>query len=209
VGGRNAGVAVYTVTLANRSTATGGEWTPNRGDQGLPANDGLPIEIIVAQGNAYNRSIWITLHWNAQPSLVQFYADYVRDNLNAGLTCYIEVGNEVWNGGFAVESQCRLEAQAAYRTSGTDLNTMSGNLTWGMARYAEKLKEYFGYFKTRFDLARTGGGAKPTLIRVCAWQHGTNFSNWLNYDPAGGTAYLKTYIDAISTRHISAATTPT
>lgn len=210
-GGGTQAAPYYKHTLATRNTLNSGLWTPVYGisftdgsANGTPVNDGYPIEALVQLSNDHNIDLWYNLPWNADPALIQFYAAYIRDHLNPGLTAYIELGNEVWNGGMTVNGQAGLESQAAHRTSGVGLDLTTINFAGGAqaARYVEKINEFLGYFKTAWNAGRTGGGSPPTLKRVAAWQHslGALCGAILDYTPDGNPAHaLKNNIEVFAT----------
>lgn len=205
-GGGTQSAPHYKIGPSNRTTVGSGEKANNYGVYGgthqinTPINSGIPVEDAVEQCNFYNRDLWWNEHWNSDPAVVQYNATYIRDHLNSTLRAYIEIANEVWNPAYSVTGQAGLEAMGANRTDGHDLTTAIA-YSYGdrAARYAEKLVEYHGYYTTVFAGARTGGGAKPTLKRVCAWWNaqGAGIAQaLLDYQPPNATGPLHNYVDA-------------
>jgi hypothetical protein len=74
---------------------------------------GAPVEILVELANTTQANPWFTLPHQATDDYVRNFAQYVRDNLDPGLTVYVEYSNEVWNGLFEqnrwVKEQALLE----------------------------------------------------------------------------------------------------
>ena len=62
---------------------------------------GVPneLQLIVETANKAGGDPWVTIPWNADDDYITRFATYVRDNLASGHQVYVEVGNEVWNGG--------------------------------------------------------------------------------------------------------------
>lgn len=57
---------------------------------------GIPVEIEVAMCNALQCDGLFVLPYRVDSTYITNFATYIRDNLNAGLTPYFEIGNEVW-----------------------------------------------------------------------------------------------------------------
>jgi hypothetical protein len=135
---------------------------PGDGDYGK--NDGVPIEVIVGAANQAGSNLFVTVPWNADDDYITKFATYVRDNLAANRRVYVEVSNEVWNGGYAVAAQAAKEAQ----TEGLASATGSGN-AGALERYAEKTKQVMNIWSTVF------AGQNSRLVRVASWQHVSPF----------------------------------
>jgi hypothetical protein len=205
---------LYKITNTNRTKFASGEWSISAGDTGSPVNSGLPIEAGVQMANLLNRDMWWCANWCEDPAKTQYDLDYVRDNLNPTLKFYLEISNEVWNGGFSQHGQCLHEAgyndsnnvdasNQATRTSGVALTPVAMGNGACASRYIERVIEASVLARARFALPRTGGGSKPTLQMVAAWQHAgvqsTGINAFLDYTPDGGThGPLKNNIDVFA-----------
>jgi hypothetical protein len=154
------------------------------GDGQFSGNDGVPVEYIVDAANQANADPWVSIPWNADDDYITRFATYVRDNMAAGHQVYVEVSNEVWNGGYPVYAQACNEAKAE------NLPAASGTGT-GCAgeRYAEKTRQVMAIWSSVF------AGQMNRLVRVFAWQHVQPF--WSDKL----LAYQSTYqsVDALAT----------
>ncbi|MEB8432744.1 hypothetical protein OO007_10940 [Cocleimonas sp. KMM 6892] len=74
---------------------------------------GLPYEVIVALINETKANVWVNIPHNASIDYVTEMSKYFNDNLNKDSRIFIELSNEVWNGGFA--SQKYFTGLAKYR----------------------------------------------------------------------------------------------
>jgi len=141
----------YAVTWATRNKP---------GDADYTKNDGVPVEVMVQLANEVNVDPWFTIPWNADDDYITRFATYVRDNLAPGHVAYVEVSNEVWNGGYPVAVQAANEAKAE------NLPSASGSGTGGnLERYAEKTRQVMQIWSTVF------AGQMNRLVRVAAFQH--------------------------------------
>jgi len=75
--------------------------------------DGVPIEDMVALAKLTGAAPWFCMPWNASQDYITNFARYVHDNLPAGQSVYVEVGNEIWNGQFSAARQATAEGMAA------------------------------------------------------------------------------------------------
>lgn len=107
------------------------------GNSGLMAN-GLSVEHMVQLANELDADPWFNMPHMADDAFVRNFATYVRDNLEPGLTAYVEWSNEIWNfaPGFEayawIADQARLPAnsgmthwQIAGREAARDMNVWS------------------------------------------------------------------------------------
>lgn len=129
------------------------------GDGDYLRNDGVPVELIVQTANSAGADAWVTVPWNADDDYVTRFATYVRDNLASGRQVYVEVSNEVWNGGSAVGAQACAEAKAE------KLASINGGDPCNRERYAEKTKQVMQIWSTVF------AGQMNRLVRVAGMQH--------------------------------------
>ncbi|MGF1644420.1 MAG: GC-type dockerin domain-anchored protein [Thiotrichales bacterium] len=61
---------------------------------------GVPVEVMVDLANTLEAEPWFNLHMLSSNSLVQSFANLVRNRLAADKIVYVELGNETWNSGF-------------------------------------------------------------------------------------------------------------
>jgi len=74
---------------------------------------GLPYEVIVELINITKSNVWINIPHNASIDYVKELSSYFKENLNKDSKIFLELSNEVWNGGFA--SQKYFIGLAKYR----------------------------------------------------------------------------------------------
>ncbi len=118
--------------------------------------DGVSIEDMLALVGELGADPWFVMPWNADQDYVTRFARMVRERLAPGRHVYVEVGNEVWNAGFAVGRQAVAEGLAR-KLGGSDREA-------GMRRYAERTVEVMRPWEAAF--AGRGG-----LVRVLSTQH--------------------------------------
>jgi len=61
---------------------------------------GMPVEVLCALSNKLNVSPWFCLPVMADDDYVTNWATTIKNNLNSNLVAYLELSNEVWNGGY-------------------------------------------------------------------------------------------------------------
>jgi hypothetical protein len=155
-----------TIRFMKWQIATEGNWpiawaARNKpGDGDYSKRDGVPIEVMVSTANEAGSDLFVTVPWNADDDYITKFATYVRDNLATNHHVYVEVSNEVWNGGYPVAAQAAKEAQAEGLASATDSGT-AGRLE----RYAEKTQKVMTIWSNVFI------GQTARLVRVASWQH--------------------------------------
>jgi hypothetical protein len=171
--------------------ATEGNWpvtwaTRNKpGDGDFYKNDGVPVEYIVDAANQANADAFVTVPWNADNDYITRFATYVRDNLAAGHKVYVELSNEVWNGGYPVYAQACNEA----KSEGLLASDGSGQPGCAGERYAEKTQQVMTIWSNVF------AGQTSRLVRVFAWQHVNPY--WSDKLLAYKDTYK--YVDALAT----------
>ena len=133
-------------TIAERPTPTDFTW----------ARNGVPVEVMVALANDLQADPWFTMPHLSDDALVRFYADYVRDNLDADLQAWVEFSNEVWNWQFAQARWAEGQGKARW---GQDQ-------TW-VQYYGLRAAEVADIWTTSF-----GDQARARLVRVVATQTG-------------------------------------
>jgi hypothetical protein len=155
-----------TIRFMKWQTATEGNWpvtwaTRNKpGDADYSKNDGVPVELLVEAANQAHADLWVTVPWNANEEYVRNFAATVKDKLDPGHHVYVEVSNEVWNGGYPVAREAAEEAKAER------LPPVSGSGAPGsLERYAEKTKQVMGIWSHVF------AGQSERLVRVASFQH--------------------------------------
>jgi hypothetical protein len=107
--------------------------------------------------NEVNAHFWVNVPVHATDALIDFYADYLRDNLNPGLATMWEYGNENWN--TALGGYWNLEYLAKRSAWGYPSNSVQHSFWFGPAagtgtkrmmkrvqnRYAGSGRTYWGY----------------------------------------------------------------
>lgn len=120
--------------------------------------DGVAVEDMLALVRELDTDAWFVMPWNADDDYISRFAQMVRAQLPAGRHVYVEVGNEVWNGGFAVARQAIAEGRE--RKLGTN------DTEAGMRRYAQRTGEVMRLWEAAFT-----GADRARLVRVLSTQH--------------------------------------
>lgn len=90
----------YARTSENRANLTDQFW----GNSYITPEEkwrGLPYEVIVALINHTEANVWVNIPHNASIDYVTDISKYFKETINPDSTIFIELSNEVWNGGFA------------------------------------------------------------------------------------------------------------
>ena len=100
--------------------------------------NGISVEHMVQLANELDADPWFNMPHMADDTFVRNFATYVRDNLEPGLTAYVEWSNEIWNfapgfeGYYWIADQTRLPENAgmthwqiAGRETARDMNVWS------------------------------------------------------------------------------------
>jgi hypothetical protein len=66
-------------------------------DRSYGSSKGVPFESMISLANKLNKNVWICVPHQADDDFVMQMATMFRDNLQSGLTIYLEYSNEVWN----------------------------------------------------------------------------------------------------------------
>lgn len=155
-----------TIRFMKWQSATEGNWPVTwskrnkPGDADYLKNDGVPVELLVDAANQAHADLWVTVPWNADDDYVRNFATTVRDKLAPGHQVYVEVSNEVWNGGYPVARQAAEEAKAEALPPASGLGAPGS-----LERYAEKTKQVMAIWSKVF------AGQSGRLVRVASFQH--------------------------------------
>ena len=90
----------YARTSDNRANLTDQFW----GNSYITPEErwrGLPYEVIVALINKTKANVWVNIPHNASIEFVTDISRYFNENINQDSKIFIELSNEIWNGGFA------------------------------------------------------------------------------------------------------------
>lgn len=145
---------------------------------------GAPLEVQVALANQLKAHPWFNIPHNATDEYVTEFANYVRDNLNAGLKAHIEYTNEAWNYIFWGSLYARKK--------GMDLglgSAFTNEEYWaGALYYAKRATEIFKLWETAFN-------DNSRLVRILGTVQTDIFltRNMLNY------LDTKDHVDAVAT----------
>ena len=139
------------------------QWSdrPRVADCRYTSTKGIPYELAVSMANATRKDAWICVPHLATDAFVTSLADMVRDNLEAGLRCYVEYSNEVWNSQFAQAAHCEAMGIAA----GLGNSPFQSRLLY----YSERSVDVFDLFAASF-------GGPDRLVRVLATQAGNSWT---------------------------------
>lgn len=89
----------------------------NAPDGNGSGNWGIPIEIICEMANALNVNAWFCLPVMADDDYVTNWATTIKANLNSNLVAYLELSNEVWNGGYTMNGWTTAKAKINWGNS--------------------------------------------------------------------------------------------
>ncbi|MAY32351.1 MAG: hypothetical protein CMM86_07065 [Rhodovulum sp.] len=115
---------------------------------------GVPIEVLVALSNEAGTDLWLTIPTKANDEVVDYYAEYVRDNLDPNLKVTVEYGNELWNNGYQDTHDLRAEAVEVWGVSPEDQPAHSAYIAYKATLVAQR-------FNAAFD--KVEDGDKPLL----------------------------------------------
>ena len=87
--------------------------------------DGVPIEVMVALCNHLQCGLWFCMWHRASDALIDFCASYIRDNLDANLSAYIEEYNEAWNTNYRLNGHYGAVAMRRFATPGVGTLSLS------------------------------------------------------------------------------------
>ena len=161
-------------------------------------DDGVPVERLVELANLNQTDPWFTMPTRADDTYVQNFAAYVRDNLDPGLTAYVEYGNEVWNPDFAGYGY--LQQRAA--------QTGKGAQNWAV-QWAEEADRDFDLWSgvffgqvDRFKRVAAGQGANrfhsPIFLEELEARGGFDVLSMAAYFKGNGSTYdASTTVDEI------------
>lgn len=123
----------------------------------ITTGTGVAVEDIVALAKAVRADAWVTCPWNADDDYVARFANLMHDGLPSDRATYVEVGNEVWNGGFPAARQALAEGQ----TRGLGQSPRETQ----MRRYAQRTIEVMRIWERVFV------DNPKRLVRVVSTQH--------------------------------------
>ncbi|WP_174278816.1 hypothetical protein [Sphingomonas bacterium] len=118
--------------------------------------DGVSVEDMLAVAGELGADPWFVMPWNADRNYIEQFARLVRSRLPADRSVYVEVGNEVWNNGFAVGRQAVAEGRAR-KLGDTDMEA-------GLRRYGQRTVEVMSIWEAVF-------AGRRGLVRVLGGQH--------------------------------------
>ncbi|MDB5577994.1 MAG: hypothetical protein JWR80_3170 [Bradyrhizobium sp.] len=118
--------------------------------------DGISVEDMLALAKDVDADPWFVMPWNADDEFIAGFARLVRDTLPSNHRVYVEVGNEIWNTGFAASRQATQEGLSG----GLSTNSRQANLR----RYAQRIIHVMEIWARVF-------GDRERLVRVAATQH--------------------------------------
>ncbi|MDB5319920.1 MAG: hypothetical protein JWN40_1551 [Phycisphaerales bacterium] len=123
---------------------------------------GVPVEEIVALGNATGRGVWVNLPHLASDDYVRQFATVMRNGLHAGAIVRFEYSNEVWNRQF---EQARANMAAAKANA-----TLTARDDVGRAaqQAAARLAHFAGIFREVYGDAAYAARVRPVVGGCCA-----------------------------------------
>lgn len=158
------------------------------------ANNGAPVEAIVALANETGTSPWFTMPHQATDQYIASFAAYVRDHLDPKLQAYVEYSNEVWNWQFA---QSNYAVDQAKKKWGDNPTGGAGWMQWyGMrsAQTADIWKSTFGAGKDRvvavISTQTAWKGLEDPILNTPAWVAEGQAPAWKSMDAYAVSGYF-------------------
>lgn len=143
---------------ANNSTVT--TWEEYPADNALLQTESISINYMLALANQTNMDAWFCPPLLADDDFLRKLAERISTELKPELRAYIELSNEVWNGGFAAQKQ------AAEKARELGLSSYNNNKQDAGVYYGYRTAQMENIFKEEFSKA----ASKPELTSVLAWQ---------------------------------------
>jgi hypothetical protein len=160
-------------------------------------HQGYSLALMVAISNQLQSDLWFNIHFTMSSSDIEQVLAYIHANLNAGLKCFLEIGNENWNFSFITYSYYSMRGRQISGTgngdgsiggSANDFVTMCNTVsTWVQTNIPSDPG------KATLKAGRTGLGR---FVRVLAWQQ-ENMANIAEYVVSG--EYAGARADVFST----------
>ncbi len=144
-------------TWSDRRDATDSRQSSTNGSGGQLAN-GISVEHMVQLANELNADPWFNMPHMADDNFVRNFATYVEENLEPGLTAYVEWSNEIWNSAPGFEPYAWIADQ-------TRLPENSGTTHWHIAgrEAARDMNIWSDVFAGQTDrIVRVAGGQAVT-----------------------------------------------
>lgn len=162
---RWAGVAcvrVMDMMATNHSTQMDWQNRPKPKDISY-AEKGVPVELLVDLANRLDTDVWFCIPHLATDDYVEQFATIVKNSLKPNLHAWVELSNEVWNGGFDQHVSATEQGQAL---------KLSQNVWEGAFLYhAKRSVEIFKIWETIF-------AGQERLVSVIASQAS---NAWLSF----------------------------
>lgn len=105
-------------------------------------SDGIALEYRIDMCNRANTDCWFTHPLLADDDYMRQHAQMVKDKLGANHKVYIELSNEVWNGGFCAFQEAIDKGKAG----GFDSNEYYAGIAWELFRARQMFKIYESVF---------------------------------------------------------------
>lgn len=132
---------------------------------------GGPIEILVELSNRMHADPWLTIPHQAGDEYVEELAKFLKENLDDGLTVYVEYSNEIWNSAFR-QFRYMIEKGQAQKLSGDQYQA-------GLRYFSKRSVQIFKLFEQVF-------GGTERLVRVMPGQAANDYvvQEQLSYEKA-------------------------
>lgn len=141
---------------------TNGSTTREWADRPTPSycnttEKGVPVETMVDLSNRLKANPWFCMPHLASDDYVRRFAQLVKKTLDPSLTVYVELSNEVWNGGFVQHHD--------YGKEGVRLGLADGSKPWEAAHryYARRSRQVWRIWEEVW-------GGSSRLVRVLGAQ---------------------------------------
>ncbi len=135
----------------------------------------IPLKHITEFSNEIGCDCWINIHAGARDPLIQYIAEYMRDNLRSDLKLYVEFANECWNNLFPEQTlRCSAAAYPLLETVGTGtVSSVKGSniLTISGGSFLDQIGPGSGITNTRITVGDYGyfvnlSSATATTVQI-------------------------------------------
>jgi len=150
--------------------------------------DKAPIEMMVALCNKLDADAWFCMPHLATNDYITQFATYVRNNLESGLTAYVEYSNEYWNPGFTGQNRYMIQQGKAIFTqannypnyTATDTDKGTDFFSMRTCQIADIWNSVFVGQTNRVDVVMATQAANDYTANralACAWDRQTRTPN--------------------------------
>ena len=169
---------------------------PKVGDVSQARGRGVALEHMIDLCNELNADVWFCIPHKAEDDFIRQFAILVKGRLNAGLKCYIEYSNEIWNYGFEQSTWCAQQGLLHELVPAADgPGSLWARVRWQARRSVEMFRIFHEVFGTQRDRVVRVLGAQAaglhTAVGLLDWQDTAQYTDAVAIAPyfLGDTSY--------------------